>query len=226
MLKECTQHGYFRAETCPVCGEQARFLMNDRELDHLGRILTGVLRHFPERYGLQMDPHGWIELNQIARAISQRHPAYHWLRAHHLVAIAETDAKGRYEVRGDRVRATYGHTLEIDLDLPTDEIPEHLYYPVTKDEATIVLEVGLKPSDRKKVHLSKTALDAAAAGRVRTPEPILLEVDTLRAKELGIVIMRAGKTVYLVDQVPAELIRQVDTPPVPEAAPSDAAQND
>lgn len=217
MLKECPQHGYFRAETCPVCGQAARFLMNDRELDHLGRILTGVLRHFPDRYSLQVDTHGWIEVNQIARAISQRHPAYHWLRAHHLVAIAETDAKGRYEVRGDRIRATYGHTLEIDLDLPTDDIPERLYYPVTKDEATIVLEVGLKPSDRRKVHLSKTAADAAAAGRVRTPEPIILEVDTVRAKELGIVIMQAGKTVYLVDQVPAELLHQVDTPAAPEA---------
>src|SRR5208282_4125083 len=41
MLKECAQHGYFRAEVCPVCGQPCRFLMNDRELDHLGRVLTG-----------------------------------------------------------------------------------------------------------------------------------------------------------------------------------------
>ncbi len=217
MLKECTQHGYFRAEVCPVCGQPSRFLMNDRELDHLGRILTGVLRHFPDRYGLQVDAHGWIDLNEIARAIAQRHPAYRWLRPHHLVAIAETDAKGRYEVRGEKVRATYGHTLEVDLDLPTEGIPDHLYYPVTREEATIVLEVGLRPSDRRKVHLSKTAADAAAAGRVRTPEPIILEVDTQKAREQGIVIMQAGKTVYLADRVPAELLRQVETPPSPEA---------
>lgn len=219
MLKECPQHGYFRAENCPVCGASARFLMNDRELDHLGRILTGVLRHFPDRYGLQVDAHGWIELAQIARAVSQRHPQYHWLRPHHLVAIAETDAKGRYEVRGDRVRATYGHTLEIDLDLPTDDVPEFLYYPVTPEEEAIVLEVGLRPSDRRKVHLSKTAADAAAAGRVRTPEPTILEVDTHRAHAQGIVILRAGKTVYLVDQVPADLIRKVATPPAPIERP-------
>ena len=222
MLKECVQHGYFRGDVCPVCGQPARFLMNDRELDHLGRILTGVLRHFPDRYGLAVDPHGWIELNEIARSIAQRHPMYRWLRPHHLVAIAETDAKGRYEVRADRVRATYGHTLEVDLDLPTDDIPEFLYYPVTKEEAAIVLEVGLRPSDRKRVHLSKTAADAAAAGRVRTPEPTILEVDTAKAHELGLVILRAGKTVYLVDQVPAELLRQVETPPAPLERPGSA----
>jgi putative RNA 2'-phosphotransferase len=208
MLKECAQHGYFRAETCPVCGQAGRFLMNDRELDHLGRVMTGVLRHFPDRYGLELDPHGWISLPDLVRAIGRKHPMYHWLRPMHLVAIAETDAKGRYEVRDDRVRATYGHTLDVDLDLPTENIPEHLFFPVTPEEATIVLEVGLKPSDRKKVHLSKTAAAARAAGKVRTPEPVILEVDARKAQSDGIVIMQAGKTVYLVDQVPAELLKR------------------
>jgi putative RNA 2'-phosphotransferase len=221
MLKECAQHGYFRAEACPVCSQPGRFLMNDRELDHLGRILTGILRHFPDRYQLTMDPQGWVSLPQIVRAISQKHPMYHWLRVQHLVAIAETDAKGRYEVRDDRVRATYGHTLELSLDLPTEDIPDRLYFPVTAEESGIVLEVGLRPSDRKKVHLSKTAEDARAAGAVRTPEPIILEIDAKRARGEGIVIQKAGKTVYLVDQVPAEFLRRLDASlPAEDAEPA------
>ena len=218
MLKECSQHGYFRAESCPVCGQPGRFLMNDRELDHLGRILTGILRHFPDRYQLTMEPQGWVALPQIVRAIAQRHPAYHWLRVQHLVAIAETDAKGRYEVRDEKIRATYGHTLEVDLDLPTENIPERLFYPVTEEEAAIVLEVGLRPSDRKKVHLSKTAEDARAAGSVRTPEPIILEIDAERARGGGLVIKQAGKTVYLVDQVPAEFLKRLAPSPSPGSA--------
>ncbi|HTS33623.1 MAG TPA: RNA 2'-phosphotransferase [Thermoplasmata archaeon] len=217
MLKECAQHGFFRAEVCPVCGQPGRFLMNDRELDHLGRVLTGILRHFPDRYGLEMEPQGWVSLPAIVRAISQKHPAYHWLRPMHLVAIAETDAKGRYEVRDEKVRATYGHTVDVELDLPTENIPERLYFPVTPDEAAIVLEVGLKPSDRKKVHLSKTAEDARAAGSVRTPEPVILEVDARKARQGGLVIMRAGKTVFLVDQVPPEYLSRH------EAAPAEPA---
>jgi putative RNA 2'-phosphotransferase len=209
MLKECAQHGYFRAETCPVCGQPGRFLMNDRELDHLGRVMTGILRHFPDRYHLTVDEHGWIPLAQIVRAVSQQHRAYHWLRVHHLVAIAESDPKGRYEVRDDRIRATYGHTLDIALDLPTENVPDHLYFPVTGEEAALVLEVGLRPSDRKKVHLSKTAADARAAGSVRTPEPVILEIDAKRARAGGLVIMQAGKTVFLTDQVPPEYLRRL-----------------
>jgi putative RNA 2'-phosphotransferase len=211
MLKECAQHGYFRAENCPVCGQAGRFLMNDRELDHLGRVMTGILRHFPDRYHLEIDEHGWIPIAQIVRAISQQHRAYHWLRVHHLVAIAESDPKGRYEVKDDRIRATYGHTVEISLDLPTENVPDQLFFPVTNEEATIVLEVGLKPSDRKKVHLSKTAEDARAAGAVRTPEPVILEIDARRARDAGLVIMQAGKTVYLTDQVPAEYLKRLES---------------
>lgn len=211
MLKECPQHGYFRAENCPVCGQPARFLMNDRELDHLGRVMTGILRHFPDKYGVSIDPHGWVELPKLVHAISSHHRGYHWLRTHHLVAIAESDPKGRYAVSDDRIRATYGHTLEVDLDLPTDNIPDALFFPVTPDEATIVLEVGLKPTDRRKVHLSKTAADARAAGAVRTPEPVILRIDAKRARSEGVVIMQAGKTVYLADQVPPTFLAR-ETP--------------
>jgi putative RNA 2'-phosphotransferase len=208
MLKECPQHGYFRQETCPVCAQPGRFLMNDRELDHLGRVMTGVLRHFPEKYGLALDAHGWIPIPQLVKSISTQHRGYHWLRAHHLVAIAQSDPKGRYEVRDDAIRATYGHTVEIDLDLPTENIPDELFFPVTPDEAAIVLEVGLKPTDRRKVHLSRTAEDARAAGAVRTPEPVILAIDARSARRGGIVIMQAGKTVFLVDQVPASFLRR------------------
>jgi putative RNA 2'-phosphotransferase len=219
MLKECAQHGYFRGDTCPVCGQSARFLMDDRELDHLGRVVTGILRHFPDKYGLQTDPHGWIGLNEMVRAIGGHHRGYRWLRPHHIVAIAETDPKGRYEVKDDRIRATYGHTLEIDLDLPTSPIPDELYFPVTPEEAGVVLEVGLKPSDRRKVHLSRTAADARAAGAVRTPEPVILVIDAKRARAEGLVIMQAGKTVFLTDQVPATFLsrRAAEPEPAPPA---------
>lgn len=215
MLKECQQHGYFRGETCPVCEQPGRFLMNDRELDHLGRVMTGILRHFPEKYGLAVDEHAWISLPQLVQAISRQHRGYHWLRAHHLVAIAESDPKGRYEVKDDRIRATYGHTLDVQLDLPTENIPDELFFPVTPEEASIVLEVGLKPTDRRKVHLSRTSGDAHAAGVVRTPEPVILVVDTRRARDSGLVIMKAGKTVFLVDQVPAEYLRRSEGAPPP-----------
>lgn len=210
MLKECREHGYFRAEMCPVCGDEGRFLMNTEELDRLSRTMAGVLRHFPERFDLRMDRQGFVSLRDFVSALQRKQTRYHWVRPHHVIAIIETDNKGRYEYRDGMIRATYAHSIEVELDHPVGGVPEKLYYPTTKEEVDIVLEVGLKPSDRKMVHLSKGIGDAVNAGRVRTPEPVILEVDAREATEDGIVIQKAGRTVYLTTDVPPKYLSKLD----------------
>lgn len=209
-LKECREHGYFRAEICPVCGDEGRYLMSGEELDRLSRTMAGVLRHFPERFDLKMDSHGFVELRDFVNALQRKQRRFHWLRPHHIVAIIETDSKGRYEYRDSRIRATYAHSFEVELDLPSGGTPDKLYYPTTKEEVDIVLETGLKPSDRKMVHLSKGIGDAVNAGRVRTPEPVILEIDARRAGDDGIVIQKAGRTVYLTADMPPKYLVKLD----------------
>jgi putative RNA 2'-phosphotransferase len=210
LLKECKDHGYFRAEFCPVCGDEGRFLMNDEELDRLSRTMAGVLRHFPERFDLRVDRQGFIDLKSFVNAVQRKQHRYHWLRAHHIIAIIETDDKGRYEYRDGMIRATYAHSFDVELDAEAVGAPDTLYYPTTEEEVDIVLEVGLKPSDRRKVHLSKTVRDAVNAGRVRTPTPIILEVDSKAAAEDGIVIQKAGRTVYLTTDVPPQYLKRIE----------------
>jgi putative RNA 2'-phosphotransferase len=206
MLRECGEHGYFRGETCPICGEPGKFLMSDQELDQLGRTLAGVLRHFPERFGLDMDEQGFVSIRGFINSLRDSNRRYHWLRPHHLVAIIETDPKGRYQISNDLMRATYGHSLELDLKLPTENIPDQLYYPATPEEADIILETGLRPSDRKMVHLSKTYQDALNAGKVRLDAPIILEIDAAAAIASGNVISQAGRTVFLAQEIPPEFL--------------------
>jgi putative RNA 2'-phosphotransferase len=215
MLRECSEHGYFRGDVCPVCGEEGKFLMNEQELEQIGRTMAGVLRHFPEKFGLEMDDQGFINLREFVNALKDQSKRYHWLRPHHIIAIIETDPKGRYQISNDMIRATYGHSIELNLRLPTENIPDHLYYPTTPEEADILLETGLKPSDRKMVHLSKTYNDALLAGRVRTGEPIILEIDAKGAIGDGIVIGQAGRTVFLAPEIPAECLSKAE-PPVEE----------
>jgi putative RNA 2'-phosphotransferase len=210
MLRECQEHGYFRGDLCPICGDAGRFLMNDQELEQIGRTMAGALRHFPEKFGLEMDEQGFVSMRDFIAALKRQRERYHWLRPHHIIAIIETDPKGRYQVSNDMIRATYGHSIPLNLNLPTDNIPDVLYYPTTPEEADIILETGLKPSDRKQVHLSKTYDDARRAGLVRTDSPIILEIDAQTAISDGLVIGRAGRTVYLVQEMPAEYLKKAE----------------
>ncbi len=211
MLRQCPEHGYFRGEKCSVCEQKGRFLMSDNELNSLGRILAGILRHFPEKFKLEMNSQGWVIINDLIQAIRRRVSQFHWLRPHHILALVETDPKGRYDIRDNVIRATYGHSIDVDLDLPTDDIPDKLYYPTTNEEVELLIETGLKPSDRKRVHLSLTSEDATNAGKFRVPNPIILEIDAKGSIEAGNTIKHAGITVFTTVEISPEFIRIMDS---------------
>ncbi|DAC66112.1 MAG TPA: RNA 2'-phosphotransferase, partial [Candidatus Poseidoniales archaeon] len=73
-----------------------------------------------------------------------------------------------------------------------------------------LLEFGITAGDRKNVHLSRSISNAMEAGHVRIDRPAILEIDTVRADADGIVIYRAGTTVFLTDEVPGDYLYRVD----------------
>jgi len=211
MIRECSMHGcYSDDDLCPACNSEGKFVMSSRERDSMARKLALVLRHAPEKFDLEMDINGWIDVRDVVRKFKDSNRRQHWLRPHHLNAISETDPKGRYEVRGNMMRATYGHTVEIELDLPTSGIPDSLFYPCDSSEAENLLEVGLNPEGRAHVHLSASIRTAAEAGRVHRSDPTIIEVDTARMVASGETIWHAGVTVYLTENVAGEFLSIVD----------------
>ena len=210
MLFECEEHGYYRGDTCPICGKKGKFLMNDREMNSLSRIIAGALRHFPDKLRLGMDGHGWVEISQLIDAIGSSRSGFNWLRLHHIQALVATDPRGRYQIDGGMIRAKYGHTIDVNLDdLPVADLDAY-YYPVTEEEADIIIEGGLHPTDRRKVHLSGSIEKATEAGKVRTEEPFILKIDGVKTKKDGIMIYQAGKDVYIADEIDAKYLSKAN----------------
>jgi putative RNA 2'-phosphotransferase len=157
-----------------------------------------------------MDGKGWVDIVSLIDAIGTSRSGFNWLRVHHIEALVETDPRGRYQIDGGMVRATYGHTLDISPDdLPIADLDEY-FYPVTEEEADIIVEGGLHPTDRKKVHLSGSIEKAIEAGRVRTDEPYILKIDGKKAKKDGLKIFHAGKDVYITEGIDAKYISKID----------------
>ena len=209
MLSECEEHGYFRGNSCPICDSKGKFIMSDKELSSLSRIMAGALRHFPEKLGLMMDGKGWVDISSLIESIGSGRSGFNWLRIHHIKAVVETDERERYQIDGGMIRATYGHSIDIELDdLPLAEI-DKFYYPVSEEEADIILERGLHPIDRKKVHLSGSIEKAKEAGKVRTDSPMILKINGKKARKDGLKIYHAGKNVYVTDGLDAKYISEV-----------------
>lgn len=210
MLSECEEHGYYRGESCPICSKTGKFLMNENEMDSLSRIIAGALRHFPDKLGLMMDGKGWVDISSLIEAIGTGRSGFDWLRIHHIEALVATDPRGRYQIDGGMIRATYGHTIDVSLDdLPIAELDD-FYYPVTEEEADIIIEGGLHPTDRKKVHLSGSIEKAVEAGKVRTEVPLILKIDGKKARDDGIKIFHAGKDVHITEEIDAKYISKVE----------------
>ena len=78
MIRECEEHGYFRDERCPYCGEEGKFLMSDYEVEKLGRSLAGILRH--RKNDPDMDSQGYVSLREVLNIVKSRNGRMDWLR--------------------------------------------------------------------------------------------------------------------------------------------------
>src|SRR5438093_10303472 len=142
-----------------------------------------------------MDANGWVDLGEFITAVAIRNRRFRFLKPNHVLGLVQTDPKGRYEFRDGRIRATYGHSLDVDLDLPTDAIPDVLFYPTSEEECNVLLGAGIRPSDRKMVHLRGTFTAALEARRVRIQVPVIVAIDAETEQGAGLVVTNAGKSV-------------------------------
>src|SRR3989442_2756042 len=148
-----------------------------------------------------MDAEGWVDLRDFLTAVQIRNRRFRFVRQHHVVGLIETDPKGRYQFEDGKMRATYGHSKDIDLDLPTEGIPDVLFYPTTEDESHLLMEAGLRPSDRKMVHLSATFEAALEAGPRWIAQPVLPRNYAKNGPPSRVRIPQARKTVYTSKEV-------------------------
>ncbi len=183
--------------------------MSDQEIDRVGRMMAGILRHFPERFNLQMDGRGWVDLDEFVNQVRRSRRNNRWMRREHIAALVDTDEKGRYQIDGGMVRATYAHSVNVNLDDLPEAEADWLYFPVSEEELGIVLETGLRPSDRNMIHLSSSPEKAYSAGRVHIGDPIILKVNVPGATASGNYIFRAGKSVYVTDAVEPEFLEEL-----------------
>ena len=85
------------------------------------------------------------------------------------------------------------------------EPPVKLYYGTARDLARSILREGLKPRDRRYVHLSSSIEDAQAIGKRRDPTPAVIVVDARDARQANIFFYSSGP-LFLAETVPAQFL--------------------
>ncbi len=173
-------------------------------LARLSRLAALVLRHRPEEVGLTLDGGGFVPVEALAAALSTQR-GWESLCADDLVALSAADPR-RYELSDGRIRARYGHTITVEQPGEAALPPEWLYLGTSAADAALLRETGLRPRDRRLVHLSTTPQAAAEVARRHISDPVVVVIFSRRAFAAGVEFWRAGAALFLTDGVPARFL--------------------
>ncbi len=182
-------------------------MIEEKRREKLSRLLTYILRHNPSSVGMELDDEGFsgVDIEELARRISRRR-GYEWVRPEHIKMVVERDPKGRFEMRDWRIRATYGHTVRVDkVGTPVRDI-KVLFHGTTLRAWRNIDREGIKPQRRRYVHLSSSIEEAIEVASRHGPDVVVLEVDVEAMANDGYEVRKAGRSIYLVKEVPRRYI--------------------
>ena len=171
--------------------------------ERFSRWMAYVLRHNPERFGLQADRHGYVDLEAFLHVAHRRYPGQPFQQ---LREIVHSSSPARFEVAESRLRARYGHTISAEPVGQPVEPPRMLYYGTDTARAAAGLVEGLSPLDRRVLHLSETIEEALAIAKRKSGQPAVLRILAREAHRAGSLFHREG-SVYLVSCIPAPFLQ-------------------
>lgn len=201
----CPDHGHCEGERCPVCDRHLQPVLSGDRRRRLSKYLSGALRHFPDDAGIELDDSGWTDSEELVAAVERK---YGWADERAVEAVVAMDPKGRFESDGRRVRAAYGHSVDVDLESGDTPVPDTLYHGTAPRHLDSIFEEGLRSMSRQQVHLSGTVESAREVGSRHADEPAIIEVDAAAMLADGHEITKRGTDVYTTDRVPPAYLRR------------------
>ena len=161
--------------------------MTEKETIKTSKFLSLILRHEPERVGLKLESAGWITVDELLAAVNRHGVALTIEQLKHVVATSDKK-RFAFSEDGFRIRASQGHSVEVDLEYAPQTPPELLYHGTADRFLDSIRRTGLQKMERHHVHLSVEKIVTMEVG-ARRGRPVLL---TIRAGDMH----RAGHVFY------------------------------
>lgn len=169
----------------------------------LSKRMSLALRHAPGRFDLTLDQGGWVDVDDFLAALRIT-------RAELDAAVAGND-KQRFIVQrmpdgAERIRASQGHSVPVELGLVAQSPPPQLYHGTSAAALDSIRATGLHRARRHHVHLSADVDTARRVGTRRAGEVVVLTVDAAAMARDGHLFYRSANGVWLTDAVPVRFL--------------------
>lgn len=146
-------------------------MLSEKETTKISKFLSLVLRHQPEKIGLPLDDNGWADVAVLLEKLNTNGLPIDRDILNHIVA---TNPKKRFAFNDglDKIRASQGHSIEVNLGYEPQQPPEILYHGTATSNIDSITRSGLKKRSRTHVHLSAN-IDTAINVGSRHGSPII-----------------------------------------------------
>ncbi len=177
-----------------------------KEVKHISKFMSLVLRHKPEEIGLKLNENGWAYVEELIEKINAKGIQVDKETIERVVA---TNDKKRFAFNEDKtmIRASQGHTIDVELDLPVTIPPDILYHGTATRFLESILTEGLQKQSRQHVNLSATMETAMSVGS-RHGKPVILAINAKSMQDAGFKFYLSANGVWLTDVVPVQYISQ------------------
>ncbi|MFB6355527.1 MAG: RNA 2'-phosphotransferase [bacterium] len=165
----------------------------------VSKTLSYLLRHHPGDENLTIDAQGFVPSEELAKALRDR--GFERYDAERLLQEVASPDVERFERKGEAIRATYGHSIDVQLEYEPVEPESPLFHGTSRKAWSSIQDEGIKPMNRQYVHLSRTKEEARRVGHRRDDCPVILTISIPANTEHK--FYRAGPVV-LTEFVPAE----------------------
>jgi putative RNA 2'-phosphotransferase len=178
-------------------------MITEKENIKISKFLSLVLRHQPETIGIDLDENGWTDVEEL---IKKSNNAGVQFNPEILKHVVDTNSKKRFSFNEtfDKIRASQGHSVEVDLGYTATTPPEILYHGTAIKSVDSILISGLKKRDRHHVHLSSDIETAAKVGQ-RHGKAFVFEVFAGRMRHDKFEFYLSENGVWLTDNVPVSI---------------------
>ena len=167
--------------------------------------ISYALRHNPTEFGLTLDEYGFCSINDLLKGLEKNKRG---ITIEQLKEIVNSDSKGRYEIKGDMIRAVYGHSAK-KITKENVQSPKILYHGTTPWAWKKIQFEGLTKQNREFVNTSEDIPTAIAVGKRRTDSPILIEIKALEAFNSGIKFHKENKGIWSSEDIPVKYLKQI-----------------
>lgn len=177
------------------------------DLNNISKYMSLILRHKPDVIGIELDEHGWANVNDLISGIEKDN---HGFNFELLEEIVRSDSKQRYSFNDDKtlIRANQGHSVNVDVELKEKEPPEYLYHGTGEKYVQSINQDGLIPKSRLYVHLSKDIKTAENVGK-RHGKEVVYRINSGQMYRDGYKFYLSENGVWLTKEAPVKYLEMV-----------------